>query len=547
MRIATFGFATFLIACMNAHAAEAVHQYSVQKPAAPQVTVGSEIKQLRFDWSRSPRAQFYKLLKNPDGHSGFTQVGRDIKRSRTTAVDNIAVHLHDWKDARYIVAACNARGCTNSPEISTPHLMLDAIGYIKSEQPKFADFFGERISLSENGRTLAVRSRDESGTVWIFRRDSKGSWTQEDLPLLEVRQPGSEFGFSLQLSADGRTLAVGALRFNVPGGPTQTFCDSQGGGCVEWGAHGAVHVFRRSHNGSWAQEAFLHAPQLRVGQTFGLDLALSGDGKTLAVGSLAGSGDETEHYLLRRTGSGWQNVAVIRPVQHEGRCFDPALSGDGSSLFLGCDVNDPDNQTRTGQEIQLRKRSGSDWPLIARLPYSIPRSESFEFAYSVDRTGRILAIREWVADVTTVSIYTRAGVNSNSWMLQARLNEAAPNTPFPVFGRNNVVLSGDGRTLVVGDFDESSGGAGVLEGPEPAGVRSGGAYVFRRSGEIWNLKSLVKASNPDSGDGFGVPLAVSGTGNTIAISARGESSAATGINGEQSDNSLPAAGAVYLY
>jgi hypothetical protein len=549
MRPASLSIATFLIACMKVGATEAVQEHA-PRPAAPQVAVGAEIKQLHFDWSRARRAKFYKLLKNPDGHSGFTQVGRDIPRTTTTAVDNIAVHLHDWKDARYIVAACNARGCTNSAEISTKDLMLDAIGYLKSREPKFADFFGDRISLSANGRTLAVFSRggplSDSEAVSIFRRDSKGAWTQEDLPVRQVRQAGSGFGFSLKLSADGNTLAVGALSFNVPGGPTVPSCEPWGGACTEVGAHGAVHLFRRSDAGSWAQEALLHAPELHAGQRFGLDLALSGDGKTLAVGSSEGI-DATAHYILRKINSSWRHVAVFRPERDGGRCFEPALSSDGDSVFLGCDVNDVATSSRIAQEIQIRKRSGSDWPIIATLPYSINTSEPFDFAYSVNSIGTMLAIREWVNATVVISIYKRAGATSNSWVLQARLNQPSPGAPFPRFGRHNLALSGNGRTLVVGDFEESSVGAGVLEWPEPSGVRSGGAYVFRRSGESWSLKSVVKASNPDEHDQFGVPLAVSGMGNTIAISARVESSAASGINGEQSDNSLHAAGAVYLY
>ena len=260
MRIACFGIATFLIVCMNVGATEAVHKRSAPETGRPQVTVGAEIKQLRFDWSRTPRAQFYKLLKNPDGHSGFTQVGRDIPRATTTAVDNIAVHLHDWKDARYIVAACNARGCTNSGEIFTNDLMLEAIGYLKSKEPKFADFFGDKISLSASGRTLAIASRggplSDSGAVSIFRRDSNGAWTQEDLPLLQVRQAGSGFGFSLQLSADGNTLAVGALSFvQCARRAHYAVLRTVGGDCTEVGAHGAVHLFRRSDAGSWAQES----------------------------------------------------------------------------------------------------------------------------------------------------------------------------------------------------------------------------------------------------------------------------------------------------
>jgi hypothetical protein len=40
---------------------------------------------------------------------------------------------------------------------------------------------------------------------------------------------------------------------------------------------------------------------------------------------------------------------------------------------------------------------------------------------------------------------------------------------------------------------------------------------------------------------------VSGDGNTLAVGARSEESNATGIGGDQADNSIPGAGAIYLY
>jgi hypothetical protein len=63
----------------------------------------------------------------------------------------------------------------------------------------------------------------------------------------------------------------------------------------------------------------------------------------------------------------------------------------------------------------------------------------------------------------------------------------------------------------------------------------------------------VKASNPGATDGFGVTqlgggsVALSGDGNTLAVGALNEASAATGVNGNQADNSAAGAGAVYLY
>lgn len=62
-----------------------------------------------------------------------------------------------------------------------------------------------------------------------------------------------------------------------------------------------------------------------------------------------------------------------------------------------------------------------------------------------------------------------------------------------------------------------------------------------------NAILYVKASNPGSGDAFGQSIAASADGNTLAVGARGEASNATGIDGNQADNSALNAGAVYIY
>lgn len=59
--------------------------------------------------------------------------------------------------------------------------------------------------------------------------------------------------------------------------------------------------------------------------------------------------------------------------------------------------------------------------------------------------------------------------------------------------------------------------------------------------------SYVKASNTDPHDQFGFSLALSSDGSTLAVDAPNEASAATGIDGDQGDNSAPFAGAVYVF
>ena len=73
---------------------------------------------------------------------------------------------------------------------------------------------------------------------------------------------------------------------------------------------------------------------------------------------------------------------------------------------------------------------------------------------------------------------------------------------------------------------------------------AGAVYVFTGSGPNWTQQAYIKASNAESGDHFGNNVALSNDGNTLAVAAYWESSAATGVNGNAADNSLPQAGAV---
>lgn len=56
-----------------------------------------------------------------------------------------------------------------------------------------------------------------------------------------------------------------------------------------------------------------------------------------------------------------------------------------------------------------------------------------------------------------------------------------------------------------------------------------------------------KAGTAGAGDYFGHRVAMTADGNILAVAAVLERSAATGIGGDQSDDSAPFAGAVCLY
>jgi drug/metabolite transporter superfamily protein YnfA len=60
-----------------------------------------------------------------------------------------------------------------------------------------------------------------------------------------------------------------------------------------------------------------------------------------------------------------------------------------------------------------------------------------------------------------------------------------------------------------------------------------------------SLQSYVKASNTGKNDGFGTAVAISG--NTLVVGVIDEDSAASGVHGDQADNTMQLSGAVYVF
>ncbi|MBL8857097.1 MAG: hypothetical protein JNL28_01150 [Planctomycetes bacterium] len=125
--------------------------------------------------------------------------------------------------------------------------------------------------------------------------------------------------------------------------------------------------------------------------------------------------------------------------------------------------------------------------------------------------------------------------------------EPVPLTAPPNSARLGPAVAVSGDTVVVGSYSEPSACAGVNCIPSTVGtlLSSGAAYVFVRQGNGWALQAYLKASNPGQDDIFGSAIAISG--DTLVIGAEREASAATGINGNQLDNSAPQAGAAYVF
>ena len=136
-------------------------------------------------------------------------------------------------------------------------------------------------------------------------------------------------------------------------------------------------------------------------------------------------------------------------------------------------------------------------------------------------------------------VFTRSGT---TWSQQAYLKASNPGSGdyFGFF----LAISGDTIVVAAANEDSASTGVNGNQNDENA-INSGAAYVFTRTGTTWSQQAYLKASNTGAGDNFGDTISISG--DTVVVGANGEASFATGVNGNQNDNSATSAGAVYVF
>jgi len=267
---------------------------------------------------------------------------------------------------------------------------------------------------------------------------------------------------------------------------------------------------------------YFKASNTGAGDVFASSVTISGDGLTLAVGapmedsSARGEGGDQINndvlnsgavYVFTKIGSVWAQQAYIKASNtdlNDNFGGSVQLSDDGNTLVVGASGEDSDSVGING-----------------------PQGDNEAVASS---SG---AVYVWV----------RSGA---SWTQQAYLK--ASNTGRSDEFGDALALSSDGNTLVVGANGEASSATGI-NGDQISNLsgNSGAAYVFVRSGSTWSQQAYIKASNTSPGDQFGVSLAVSNDGNTLAVGAILEDSAATGIDGLQSNDDMTMSGAVYVF
>jgi hypothetical protein len=382
--------------------------------------------------------------------------------------------------------------------------LAEAVGYFKSSQTDDGDNFGDEVALSADGNTLAVAASlegDSPGAIYVFHRDDANVWTQQARLTPAVVGVNLYFG-SPTLSADGNTLVA---REN-----------------------GSIYVFERDAANVWTQREMIDSPYC------GPDMALSADGNILVCGAA-----DYGVIVMQRAGAEWlpDILSVGTPL------FDVQLSADGTIVAAVAPWQD------SGTVYVFERDDIDGWAQQAQIQSSHDDGEYFGEGLALSADGATLAVSSRLGPEPefVVEVFERDG---DAWTGAAELARSW-NWGFG----SQMALAADGSVLAVGSPDDRSGAIGVgdlqTDNFEPG---LGAVHVFRREqASVWTLAAFVKASNNGVGLEFGLPLgfgssvALSADGSTLAVGAPGETSAAVGIGGDQTDSSFIEAGAVYLY
>lgn len=481
-------------------------------------------KTFLFQWKPSQHADSYKLCLK-------SATSKDECRVLSSNVNSTSkqINLNELltSNVTFFVVATNKDGSEKSNEVSIePSVLLKSIGFLKASNSDSGDNFGHAVAVSDDGSTVAIGAIKESGTA-------------NDLTSNKVALSG------------------------------------------------AVYVYQKSGN-DWNQAAYLKASNADAGDEFGYALALSGDGKTLAVGAIQEAsstkgidGNQLDNssaasgavYVYVNDGSSWKQQSYIKSSNGDfidAFGFSIALSSDGSTMLVGAPGEGSAAQTINGTQSDntgslsgaayLFERQNNLWTQTDYLKASnTDKQDSFGYDVALSANGLLAIVGAPGEDSNTSQIngdqtdnsHSNSGAvyvfsnNGTTWSQESYL-KAINNDKEDQFGYS-VSTNLDGTVIAVGAFKEASDSETNGNDADNSALASGAAYVYHKEQSQWVNKAYIKAANSDASDQFGTDVQLSNDGHTLAVGAPHESSSSVGFYGDWQLNDAMSAGAVYLY
>ncbi len=409
-----------------------------------------------------------------------------------------------------------------------------------------SDYFGNSVSISEDGNSVLVGARNEDGAgtnrgaAYVFTR-SGTTWTEQQKLTASDAADNDAFGWRVSLSSDSSVAVVGAY--------------------LEDGAgtdRGAAYVFTRSGT-TWTEQQKLTASDAEDSDAFGYSVAVSGDSNVVVVGARAEAGSGATRgaaYAYTLSGSTWieqQKIVAVETANNDYFGESVSISSDGSIIVVGAYGSNTDQGA-----IFLFKRHGVEWEEQEKIVASDATNGDF-LGVSCDVTGDGLSIIAGTYSNNEGKAYLIDVIDGYEAISKIEYKEQAALTPDYANSNDDfakaVAVGGSGQVLAVGSpiNDDKEIDSGLVQMYERYGTtwseadvlyapnvqlqaEFGSSISITEDGQAmvvgapaanvltdeWGFRSQSTASDAASGDNYGTSVSVSSNGNTAIVGASKE-------------------------
>jgi hypothetical protein len=287
-------------------------------------------------------ARYNNVSGNDSGHvrvyefvgGSWLQKGQDIGGEASSDESGYSVSLSSNGNILAIGARYNDGSGNNSGHVR----IYEFVGGSWSQKGQdingeaFDDNSGYSVSLSSNGNIVAIgapyNDGNDSGHVRVYNFVGS-SWSQMGQDI-DGQDAGDRLGYSVSLSSDGTTVAIGA-----------PYNDGSGNNS------GHVRVYEFVGN-SWSQKG-QDINGEASGDNSGFSVSLSSDGTIVAIGAPYNDGNESGHVRVYEfAGGSWSQLGqdIDGEADYDYSGLSVSLSSDGTRVAIGAPYNNNKGHVR---------------------------------------------------------------------------------------------------------------------------------------------------------------------------------------------------------
>jgi hypothetical protein len=376
------------------------------------------------------------------------------------------------------------------------------------------DQSGNAVAFSSDGTTVAIcapnndGSGTEAGQVRVYKNNA-GNWTQIGADI-DGEAAGDNSGYSVSISSDGTTVAIGA--------PLNDGSGTNAG-------HVRVYQYNSSIR-NWTQIG-ADIDGEAADDYSGYSVSISSDGTTVAIGAPLNDGSVPEAGQVRvykNNAGNWTQIGV--DINGEGGTdlsgYSVSISSDGTTVAIGAPSNDGSGTDAGQVRVYQYNSSTSIWTPIGADIDGEAAGDFFGNSVSISSDGTTLAIGARLndgsgIDAGQVRVYKS---NAGNWtQIGADMDGEAAGDNFGYF----VSISSDGTTVAIGAPHNDG-----------SGTAAGHVRVYKNNAGTWTQIG-ADFDGEAAGDFFGNSVSISSDGTKVAIGA------------PRNDGSGPDAGQVIVY